>query len=58
MHISSGDRWVEFNEAEVLERLRELEKQLDSIERTVAGLQILLGKASEYKARPRRERLP
>ena len=40
------------------EWVTELEKRLDELERTVAGLQVLLGKASEYRARPKRGRLP
>ena len=36
----------------------DLEKRIEMLERTLAGLQVLLGKASEYRARPRRERLP
>ena len=35
-----------------------INKRLDRLERTLEGMQVLLGKASEYKARPRRERLP
>jgi hypothetical protein len=57
--VHDGHQWVEFDEVEVITELRELKARLDSVERTVEGMQILLGKASEYKARPRREkRLP
>ena len=37
---------------------QDLEDRIEILERTVAGLQVLLGKASEYKARPKRGRLP
>lgn len=37
---------------------KDLEVRVEALERTVAGLQVLLGKAAEYKARPKRERLP
>jgi hypothetical protein len=41
------------------EYIESLEKRIDKLERTLEGMQILLGKASEYKARPKREkRLP
>jgi hypothetical protein len=49
--VSDGEDWVPFDLNDVLRRL-------DELERTLAGLQILLGKASEYKARPKKGRLP
>lgn len=41
------------------EEFEELKERVDSVNRTLDGLQVLLGKASEYKARSRgRKRLP
>lgn len=41
------------------EQIEDLEKRVDELERTLAAIQVLLGKASEYKARPRpKRRLP
>ena len=41
------------------ERIEALERRIDELERTVAAMQVLFGKAAEYKARPRpRRRLP
>ena len=42
-----------------IQEIVDLKNRVDKLERTIEGMQILLGKASEYKARPRKEkRLP